>query len=333
MKNILLGVAICVILGLFAKFLGTLLPIVGGPVFGIIIGIIIGNLFALPDKANEGIKFTSKKILQWAIIILGGSLSFNEVFTTGVSSIGLMLITISITFLSAFLINKKFKIGFNLTSLISSGTAICGGSAIAAVGPAINADDSEIAYSISVIFLFNVIAALIFPALGHFMQMNFNDFGLWSGTAINDTSSVVAAAFSYSDISGNYAVIVKLTRTLFIVPIAFMFAVLVSYKQRKNNNINENNENPKKSNLLKNFPYFILGFLAMSILNTIDVFGANLSNFFATSGKFMIVVAMVAIGLNTNFKKIKESGAKPILMGFFLWTILSISSLLIINYT
>ncbi len=328
MKNIFFGIFICVIFGIIAKFLGSLVPIVGGPVFGIIIGIIIGNFFKLPSSANKGVKFTSKKILQWAIIILGGSLSFNEVFSTGLNSLGLMVITLSITFISAILINKKLKIGFNLSSLIASGTAICGGSAIAAVGPAINADDSEIAYSISVIFLFNVIAALIFPFLGHFMQMNYYDFGLWAGTAVNDTSSVVAAAFSYNDISGNYAVIVKLTRTLFIIPVAFIFAIITSRRQ-KNQNIAE--DTSKNNKLWKNFPFFILGFLAMSILNTIGVFNADFTSFFAAAGKFMITVAMVAIGLNTNFQKIRESGAKPILMGFLLWTILSISSLILIN--
>lgn len=331
-KKVISGLIVCIIIGILAYYLGKLVPIVGGPVFAIIIGIIIGNTLSLPEKYIEGIKFTSKKILQWAIIVLGGSLGLNEVFRTGVDSLGVMLGTMSIAFISAFFINKKFKIGFNMTALISSGTAVCGGSAIAAVGPAIGADDSEIAYSVSVIFLFNVLAALIFPILGHLMQMPDLQFGLWAGTAVNDTSSVVAAAFSYSDVAGNYAVIVKLTRTLMIIPIAFAFAFIASRRGKSNISDGEIADNEHRGSLWQNFPIFILGFLAMSLVNTVGLFPPYVAEFFSFMGKFMITVAMAAIGLNTNFRKIIKSGIKPILMGFILWVILGIASLIMINW-
>lgn len=327
LSKILFGLIICVAIGVVAHFLGGLVPIVGGPVFAIIMGIIIGLIMKMPDSARPGIKFTSKKILQWAIIALGGSLGLQEVYKTGSESLGIMLITMSVAFIASYLINKKFKIGFNLATLITCGTSICGGSAIAAIGPAINADDSEMAYSISVIFFFNVLAALIFPALGHFFQLPQLEFGLWAGTAVNDTSSVVAAAFSYGDVAGNYAVIVKLTRTLLIIPLAFIFAFVASKRSGRDSHI-EADGSIQKVSVMANFPIFILGFLGMSLLNTMGLFTPEGVKFFSHTGKFMITIAMATIGLNTNIKEVRNSGIKPILLGLLLWIILSVTSMI-----
>jgi uncharacterized integral membrane protein (TIGR00698 family) len=189
------GILLSFILALAATWLGKKYPLIGGPVFGIVLGIIINNTIGKPAWSANGVKFTSKNILKWAIIVLGGSLSLTQVWKTGFQSLYVMLFTLSFAFISAYGFVKLMKIPFKLTSLIGVGTAICGGSAIAAVSPIIEAEELEVAYSISTIFFFNIIAVLIFPPLGHLLGFSDKAFGLWAGTAINDTSSVVAAGY------------------------------------------------------------------------------------------------------------------------------------------
>jgi len=183
----------------------------------------------------------------------------------------------------------------------------------------INANEEEVAHSISTIFLFNVIAAFLFPFLGHLLLMSDQTFGIWAGTAINDTSSVVAAGYSYSNTAGNLAVIVKLTRTLMIVPVTLFLAI---YTSRKNTG------NVKKDySIVKIFPWFVLGFIITAILSTFIPFPNGVTGFLAQLGKFVIVMAMAAIGLNTNLVKLVKSGGKPILLGLICWVVLAITSL------
>ena len=214
------GVLVCLIIAVPAWLLGRAFPIIGGPVFGILFGMILA-LFKRPELLTGGIKFTSKKILQWSIILLGFEMNLFNVIKVGGQSLLVMIFTLTSSFLTAYFIGKAMKIEAKTTTLIGVGTSICGGSAIAATAPVIQADDEEVAQAISTIFLFNIIAVFIFPPLGHLLGLTDTGFGMWAGTAINDTSSVVAAGASWSAASGNntalaFATIVKLTRTLMI---------------------------------------------------------------------------------------------------------------------
>ena len=233
LKQNSLGILFAFIIALIANWLGRLFPIIGGAVFGILIGIIINNLIGKPKSVEKGVTFTSKKVLQWAIILLGGGLSLTQVWKTGLSSFSVMIFTLCAAFITAYGFGKLMGISSNLKTLIGVGTAICGGSAIAAISPIIEADDMDIAYAISTIFLFNVIAVLIFPPIGHLLGLSDKAFGLWAGTAINDTSSVVAAGYAYSNAAGAYATIVKLTRTTMIIPISLIFSFIVAYNKKK----------------------------------------------------------------------------------------------------
>lgn len=310
-------------LALAATFLGGRMPIIGGPVFGIILGIIINNTIGKPKVTMKGIGFTSKKILQWAIIVLGAGLSLNQVWKTGFESLYVTIFTLSAAFISAYGIGKLMGIPPKLKSLIGVGTAICGGSAIAAISPIIEADEMEVAYSISTIFLFNVIAVLIFPPLGHLLHFSDKAFGLWAGTAVNDTSSVVAAGYAYSSAAGTYATIVKLTRTTMIIPISLIFTAAVAYQKKKEANQNTN----VNFSFKKIFPWFILWFLVASLLNTLGLFNENCIKYINTIGKFMIVMALCAVGLNTDFKKMIKTGVKPIILGFIVWFTVAIVSI------
>ncbi|MFZ5967796.1 MAG: YeiH family protein [Bacillota bacterium] len=312
-------------LALASTWLGSIFPIIGGAVFGIIFGMIISNIFGKPSNTVDGIKFSSKKILQWAIIMLGAGLNLAQVWKTGMESLYVMVFTLSFAYISAYLVGRLLKVPDNLISLIGTGTAICGGSAIAAVSPIIEAEEMEVAYSISTIFLFNVLAVLVFPPLGHLLGFSDQAFGLWAGTAINDTSSVVAAGYAFSNTAGDYATIVKLTRTTMIIPISLLFAFAVALKKRR-----ESKDNPMVNYSLKRiFPWFIIWFLAASLLNTLGLFNDTIVHYFKLLGKFMIVMALSAIGLNADFKKMLKTGVKPMFLGMAVWFVVSIVSLIV----
>ena len=212
-----LGVAIV------AALLGRAAPIVGAPVFAIVIGALIASVRRPSPALRPGIAFASKQLLQWSIVLLGAHLSLMEIIQGGARSLPVMLGTLLIVLVLAYVVGRALGLDRDIRRLIGIGTAICGGSAIAAVASVIEADQADIAYSLGVVFLFNVVAVLVFPALGHLMQLSQQAFGLWAGTAINDTSSVVAAAFAYGRDAGNDAVIVKLTRTTLILPIVLYY--------------------------------------------------------------------------------------------------------------
>ncbi|MBU3071984.1 YeiH family protein [Clostridium estertheticum] len=314
-KNNFLGMALSILLALVAWKLGNLIPIVGGPVFGIVLGIIINNTIGKPKVTLPGIMFTSKKILTWAIVVLGAGLSLTQVLKTGLSSFSVTIFTLAASFITAFAVGKLLGIPYKLKALIGVGTAICGGSAIAAISPIIEADDMEISYSISTIFLFNIIAVLIFPPIGHLLGFSDKAFGLWAGTAINDTPSVVAAGYAYSNAAGAYATIVKLTRTTMIIPISLIFAFVTAYKKKK-----ESKQDSKVNySFRKIFPWFIIWFLVASLLNTLGIFKGDSLTYINTTGRFMIVTAMSAIGLNTDLKKMVSNGVRPILLGLIVW--------------
>ncbi|MDO5516504.1 MAG: YeiH family protein [Clostridium sp.] len=315
------GLCLCFIIGIAAWLLGKQFPIVGGPVFAILIGLFVAFL-PRKDYYESGIKFTSKKILQYAIVLLGFGMNLFEIFKVGSQSLLIIVSTISTSLIVSFLVSKLMKIPTNVSILVGVGSSICGGSAIAATAPVIDAPDEDIAKSISVIFLFNVIAAFLFPALGTYFNFNDIGFGMWAGTAINDTSSVVAAGQTWasshgSDVALNYATIVKLTRTLAIIPITLVLAL---YRSKKNASTSVK--------LTKIFPWFVLFFLLTAVISTVFNMPSSVTKPLTECGKFFITMAMGAIGLNTNLVKLIKTGGKPIIMGLCCWVSIAVVSLL-----
>ncbi|MBF4692676.1 YeiH family protein [Fusibacter ferrireducens] len=314
LKQNLPGLLLTIALASIAWPLGKEVPLVGAPVFAILIGMIIRPII-LPHLGlfKAGMTYSSKKILQYAIILLGFQMNLFTVFEVGKQSLSIMVFTLSTAFIVTYIMGKILKTDPVMTTLIGVGTSICGGSAIAATAPILNANDEEIAHAISTIFLFNIVAVFLFPALGQFLNMSDYGFGIFAGTAINDTSSVVAASTAWSTFKGNNtalatATVVKLTRTLMIIPISLVLSYLQSRK-RKDQNLS----------ISKIFPWFILGFLATTILSTTLHLPQDIVIGMITLGKFMIVIAMSAIGLNTALVKLLKNGFKPILLGSICW--------------
>lgn len=325
-KNNWKGTALCLCIAVPSWFLGKQFPIIGGAVIAILAGMIITIFIKNKAPFETGIKFTSKKILQWAVILLGFGLNLNVILETGKQSLPIILSTISASLIIAFVLHKAIHIPGKISTLIGVGSSICGGSAIAATAPVIDADDEEVAQAISVIFFFNVLAALIFPTLGKligFSTVSGEAFGIFAGTAVNDTSSVTAAASTWDNMWGlgsatlDTAVTVKLTRTLAIIPITLALAFFRTQKEKASGT------EGKKVSLKQIFPMFILYFIAASVITTVAVSCGVDSGIFSPVkelSKFFIVLAMSAIGLNTDIIKLVRTGGKPIVMGFCCWT-------------
>lgn len=315
------GLLLAAILALAALGLGRLAPLVGGPVFGIVLGILVRNLFAPSGHFTPGIQFAGKQVLQWSIIALGFGLSLDQVARTGLESLSVTLVTITVAFLAAWGLGRALKVHDKLKILIGVGTAICGGSAIAAVTPIIKPDEHDTAFAISTIFLFNLAAVLLFPLLGHLLHLSDLGFGLWAGTAINDTSSVVAAGYSFSKTAGDYATIVKLTRATLIIPICLALALAVAWREKK--------QSASDFSLRKIFPWFILWFLVASGARTAGLVPAAVQPAIHMAAEFLIIVALTAIGLSANLRRMASTGARPILLGLGVWAAVSVSSLLV----
>lgn len=327
------GILLCLAIAIPSWFIGTAFPIIGGAVIAILAGMILTLIIKNKTALEPGIKFTSKKILQWAVILLGFGMDLNVVLETGKQSLPIIICTIGISLIMAFLINKFIKMPSKVATLIGVGSSICGGSAIAATAPVIDADEEEVAQSISVIFLFNVLAALLFPSFGQLIGFDTTSgdaFGIFAGTAVNDMSSVTATAstwdgmFNLGTATLDKAVTVKMTRTLAIIPITLVLALAKAKKQKSNG--------AGKINFKKIFPFFILFFIGASIITTIAVscgVSADLFDPLKTLSKFLIVMAMAAIGMNTNIVKLVKSGAKPIFLGFCCWISITGVSLLL----
>ena len=325
------GLLLCLCIAVPSWLLGQQFPIIGGPVIAILAGMIVTLFIKNKAPYAKGITFTSKKILQWAVILLGFGMNLGAVLSTGAQSLPIILATISTSLVVSYLLCRLLHMPPKISTLVGVGSSICGGSAVAATAPVIDADDEEVAQAISVIFFFNVLAALIFPVLGNaigFDTASGEAFGIFAGTAVNDTSSVTACASTWDSMHHlgsetlDKAVTVKLTRTLAIIPITLVLALVQARKSESAGS---------GFSFRKSFPFFILYFILASIITTIaGGFGVP-SGFFVplkTLSKFFIVLAMSAIGLNTNIVKLIKTGGKPLFMGFCCWLGISCVSLM-----
>lgn len=314
-KGIFLTTAVAAV----ATILGSFVPLIGAAVFSIILGIIIRQLVALPSDYEPGIKYSGKKILQYAIILMGFTLSFRTAVTLGLSSLPITLTTITAALLCSYVIGRWMGIPERIRTLIGVGTAICGGSAIAAASPIVEADDEEIAFSISTIFLFNIIAVFLFPVLGHLLNMTSTGFGYFAGAAINDTSSVVAAGYTFSQEAGDTATVVKLVRALMIVPVCLLLLVIKVRREQQEQTVA----------IKKIMPWFIVYFFLASVFVSIVPLPEELVALIKQAATFMIAVALAGIGLSVDLKSFKAIGYRPVMLGAVTWFIVTVTTLIL----
>lgn len=306
--HILPGILLTVVVASLAWFLDSVssLAFLSGSVLALFIGMLIHRFRSENDRFSEGVSFTTKRVLKIAIILLGASLDVNTILEVGKLSLGVMVFTLFTAFVIGYFLGKALGLDWKLSALINSGTGICRGSAIAAVGPVIHANFSQMAYAMSVTFIFDMVMIILVPILGRLLNMSDLAFGLWAGTAVNDTSSVVAAGYAFSEAAGDFAVTVKLTRTLAIIPVVIIFSLVNYYHTRKSQA-----EGEKIRMKMKDvFPFFILGFLLFSILRSIGWIDPATAQVFKDMSKFLMVVALAGVGLSTSLSDIGKAGSR-----------------------
>ena len=317
------GLALCAAIATTAVLAGNYAPVVGAPVIAIAIGVVIANTLRGPlHIATLRIGDISKLCLKGGIIILGASLDLGVIVRTGEGSLPLLLLTIGVGLICSLLIGRAMNVHWRMRCLIGIGTTICGASAIAALAPVVRAKSEEIAYAISVIFFFNMLAVFMFPTIGHMLGLSDPGFGLWAGTAVNDTSAVVAAGFAYSHDAGTIATIVKLTRTTLIIPLVIGFGLLMPWFEPRP----EGDRVSLAQRVYQAVPVFIILFVLASLLNTMGLmgqFGPNVQ----LIGRWVLVVALAAVGLQGHWRAFTGAGARPLLIGLVTWAAVALASL------
>ena len=326
----LLGVAICFGVAGLSVLLEKWIPggLLGASIIALFMGTIINSFFH-PKWIKPALKFTSKKILKAAIVLLGASLSVSTIMSVGKMTFFVMIFTFAMCFGGGYFVRKLFGLNWKLSNLISAGTGICGGSAVAAIAPVIDADDKDIAFAMSSTFLFDMVMVALYPLMGKALGMSDIAYGIWAGTSVNDTASVVASGYAFSEAAGDFATMVKLTRTIAIIPTVLVFAYIGTRIKQKEMTAAGGGQ---KVNLVKVIPWFIGGFLLLAGLNSFGLIPTAASGVMKSASKFLMVTALAAIGLGTSITDFRKAGLKPMFYGITIDTLVTLTALAVIFF-
>jgi uncharacterized integral membrane protein (TIGR00698 family) len=331
--RVLPGLVVALAVAAVATLLGHVEPLVGGPVFGIVIGALAATLVPAlrTERLAPGYTVAARPVLQLSIVVLGTGLSLRQVLHVGGSSLPVMVGTLTVALAGAWLFGRLLGVRGDTQILIGVGTGICGASAIAATTSVIKAKQEQVAYAIGTIFTFNIAAVLLFPPIGHLLGMSPHSFGLWAGTAINDTSSVVAASFAYGGDAGSYGIVVKLTRTLMLIPVVIFLSIMSARREARRTAAGSGEQAPafrlRAMPWRKIVPLFLLGFLAAAALDSLGVIPAGWHSPLSTLGTFLITTALAGIGLSMRLADMRRAGHRPLVLGALLWISVALSSL------
>lgn len=275
------------------------------------LALFIGILLAIFYKGEEVVKTgkLTKYLLQASIVCMGFSMSVHDVVQTGKTGFMITVVSVAVTMVCGIILGRFLQVQKNTTMLISGGTAICGGSAIAAIAPVLGAKNNEISFSLAVIFVLNAVGLFIFPVIGHLLEMDQTHFGYWAAIAIHDTSSVVGACSAYGEQALQVGTTVKLTRTLWIIPLALCIAFFNKNKASK-----------------INIPWFIFLFVVAIIIGNYIPGMAETNDHLSWLGKKGMMVSLFFIGTSINMKEVKETGVNTFLLGIILWIIIAVLS-------
>jgi len=321
LRRILAGLVLTIACALTARLLHGLLPakagaVVGEVVIAVLLGLVIGNAIALPDLLALGIRFSFHSLLRVAIVLLGAQFSFAQVVAIGGRAVLMIAILMTLALLVAHTLGRLAGVPGRLATLIGVGTAVCGNTAITATAPVIHAHDEEVSFAVATNTLFGTAAVFLYPLLGHWIGLSNAAFGTWAGTAVNDTSQVVATGFAYSDAAGKVATAVKLTRNALMGPVIVGIGL---WYGRGGKSAGAG----LGARMRQSIPVFVLGFLLMALLNTLGVIARlgslshrDLAHDFQVASRFLILVALSGVGLSTKLRAMRKIGATPFLVGF-----------------
>ncbi|KHK95926.1 membrane protein YeiH [Microbacterium mangrovi] len=320
------GAAVCLVIAAVSTVIGRFVPVIGSALPAVLIGVGIAMVRRPAARLQPGIRWSSTFLLQVAVVLLGAQLSLPVILQVGAESLPVMLGTLAVCLTGAWLIGRALRVEPRLRTLVGVGTGICGASAIAAVSPVIGAASAEIAYAISTIFLFNVLAVVLFPLLGHALHLDPHTFGLLAGTAVNDTSSVVATASVFGAGALGFAVVVKLVRTLMIIPISLGLSVMEARRSGRGIRMT-----PRRA--LRLVPWFLIGFVAVALVNSTGVIPPGIRLGLVGVSQFLIATALAGIGLSADLPALRRAGWRPLALGAILWVLVTATSLAIIAVT
>ncbi|WP_233121300.1 YeiH family protein [Tersicoccus sp. Bi-70] len=332
-RSLVPGLVLAVAIGIVATFVGRAVPVVGGPVPAVVVGALVGWLVRRRQGGGlgvlqSGVRFASSRVLQAAVVLLGAQLSIGEVLRIGGQTLPVMLTTLVVCLVAAWGIGRLLRVSDALRTLIGVGTGICGASAIAAVTPVIGAVSADVAYAMSTIFLCNIAAVFVFPLVGHALGLSQHAFGVFAGTAVNDTSSVVATATVYGRQATDTAVVVKLVRTLMIIPIVVGLAGLEARRTtREQSTSGDSAGRAGGIRIFRLVPWFLIGFLVVVFLRTVGLLPAAAAPALGSAATFLITCALAAIGISTDFSALRRAGFRPMLLGIILWVLVAATSL------
>jgi uncharacterized integral membrane protein (TIGR00698 family) len=331
------GLALAVLVALVARLLHHVLPpaagtVVGEVLFAVILGLVVGNAVRLPDALRPGIRFSFHTVLRAAIVLLGASLSFQQVVATGLEALLIIVILMSLALAVAHFLGRAMGVSPKLATLIGVGTAVCGNSAIAATAPVIRARDEEVSFAIATNTLFGTVAVLLYPVVGRALHFDDATFGTWAGTAVNDTSQVVAAGFAFSEAAGDVATTVKLTRN------ALMGLVIVGIGMAYSGSPGSGPRTGPWKRVQQSIPLFVVGFLLMALLHSVGALawvsralGTDVVALLRDVSRVLILVALAGVGLSTRLDAMRTIGWKPFLLGLVLAVLTSGTSLALIR--
>lgn len=283
-------------------------------ILAVLLGVLIKNTVGTPGICRPGITFSLKRILRLAIILLGLRLNFAQVLAIGPTGLAIVVLTLVSTFIFTCWLGRRMGVERKLTQLIAAGTSICGASAVVATSGVVKSSDEDVAYAVAIVTVFGTLSMLLYPGLNMGLDLTSAAFGLWCGTSIHEVAQVVAAAFQVGQASGEIATITKLSRVLFLVPMLIGLGVLSISSRKKSSSI--------KSGQLP-FPWFVLGFAVLIGLNSIPLFPMALKDLVIQGNKFLLTLALAAMGLETSLHKIRETGLKPFYLGVASWLFIS----------
>jgi uncharacterized integral membrane protein (TIGR00698 family) len=320
LRALIPGILFAIALALVAIALGIRWPIVGAPIFAIAAGIVARRMIGTNKTLEPGAAFAAKPVLQAGIVLLGFGINLAVLWQAGRASFPVLAGSLVVGLAGGLLLGRMMRVGFNMRMLIAAGTSVCGASAIAALAPVIEAEAGEIAFATATIFLYNIAAVFLFPAIGHALHLSDATFGTWAGTAINDTSSVLAAGYSYAPAAGQIATIVKLARALAILPIAAGAALYMSQRTHGAKG---------RFNFVSAMPWFIVLFVVAAAVASVGVVPASVLGALATAGRYVMIVAFAGVGFGSDFEKLRTVGVTPLVLGAIIWVLVAVSSLLI----
>jgi uncharacterized integral membrane protein (TIGR00698 family) len=325
LRRIIPGLVLTVACAIAARLLHGLLPskagaVVGEVVVAVLLGLVIGNAIALPELLAPGIRFSFHSLLRAAIVVLGAQFSFAQVLAIGGKAVLMIVILMSLALLVAHTLGRLFGVPGRLATLIGVGTAVCGNTAITATAPVIRAQDEEVSFAVATNTLFGTAAVFLYPLLGHWIGLSSAAFGTWAGTAVNDTSQVVATGFAYSDAAGRVATAVKLTRNALMGPVIVGIGL---WYGRGGDGAGNARRISLASRMRQSIPVFVLGFLLVALLNTLGAIAwlgslahRDLPHDLQDLSRFLILVALAGVGLSTKLSAMRKIGATPFLVGF-----------------